>query len=145
MTVTDWSHHVTRVDASRSDEGCKMLLLLCLHTSARTHSSNQCPHVCVLCAHIRVLVQRAAAAASCSLHHCAMRLCVSRDVTNGLPSYTAIHFDFKSTERAVCIDCRCRMGDWVANGYVLGDWRGGERSVVAVCASAYAAVRSSGD
>src|SRR5277367_6658128 len=95
MTVTDWSHHVTRVDASRSDEGCKMLLLLCLHTSARTHSSNQCPHVCVLCAHIRVLVQRAAAAAACSLHHCAMHLCVSRDVTNGLPSYTAIYFDFK--------------------------------------------------
>src|SRR5271155_1130768 len=62
-------------------------------TRVRVAFINQCP-VCVLCAHIRVLVQRAAAAASCSLHHCAMHLCVSRDVTNGLPSYTAIYFDF---------------------------------------------------
>src|SRR5277367_3544361 len=97
MMVTHRSHHVTRIDASHSDEGCKMLLLLCLHRSARTHSSNQCPHVCVLCAHIRVLVQRAAAAAACSLHHCAMHLCVSRDVTNGSPSYTAIYFDFNAS------------------------------------------------
>src|SRR5277367_2842288 len=64
-------------------------------TRVRVACINQCPHVCVLCAHIRVLVQRAAAAASCSLHHCAMHLCVSRDVTNGSPSYTAIYFDFK--------------------------------------------------
>src|SRR5277367_5507808 len=88
MMVTHWSHHVTRIDASHSDEGCTLLLLLCLHTSARTHSSNQCPHVCVLCAHIRVLVRRAAAAASCSLHHCAMHLRVSRDVTNHTQRYT---------------------------------------------------------
>src|SRR5271156_1193074 len=94
MMVTHWSHHVTRIDASHSDEGCKMLLLLCLHTRAR--SIHQSMPSLRLCAHIRVLVQRAAAAASCSLRHCAMHLCVSRDVTNGLPSYTAIYFDFKS-------------------------------------------------
>src|SRR5277367_6408192 len=96
MMVTHWSHHVTRVDASHSDEGCKMLLLL-VATRVRVAFINQCP-VC-LCAHIRVLVQRAAAAASCSLHHCAMHLRVSRDVANGSPSYTAIYFDFKTEKR----------------------------------------------
>ena len=56
--VTHWSHHVTRIDASSSDEGCK-LLLLCLHTSARTHSSINAQSVCCVLL-IRVLVQRAA-------------------------------------------------------------------------------------
>src|SRR5271154_3195385 len=96
MMVTHWSHHVTRIDASHSDEGCKMLLLL---HAARVHVYEHTAH-----RHVGIdwmnayahLCANKAAAASCSLHHCAMHLCVSRDATNGLPSYTAIYFDFKS-------------------------------------------------
>src|SRR5271170_3046215 len=69
---------------------------VCTQVRVRMHQSM--PSLC-LCAHIRVLVQRAAAAASCSLHHCAMHLCVSRDATNGSPSCTAIYFDFNDVLR----------------------------------------------
>src|SRR5271163_2256672 len=81
-----------RIDASHSDEGCKMLLLL---HAARVHVYEHTAH-----RHVGIdwmnayahLCANKAAAASCSLHHCAMHLCVSRDMTNGLPTYTAIYF-----------------------------------------------------
>src|SRR5271155_1257355 len=45
------------------------------------------------------------AAASCSLHHCAMHLCVSRDVTNESPSYTAIYFAFNKIIKKYRVTC----------------------------------------
>src|SRR5271170_2750694 len=74
---------------------------VCTQVRVRIHPINAHMSVCCVLL-IRVLVQRAAAAAACSLHHCAMHLCVSRDVTNGSPSYTTIYFDFKTKVCPVC-------------------------------------------
>src|SRR5271155_4664093 len=92
MMVTRWSHHVTRIDASHSHEGCT-LLLLCLHTRARSIHQSM-PSLCAVCSYT---CTRAACSSSSilqpsSLCDASMR---SRDVTNESPSYTAIYFDFK--------------------------------------------------
>src|SRR5277367_1470057 len=104
MMVTHWSHHVTRIDASHSDEGCKMLLLL---HAARVHVYEHTAHRHVgidwMNAYAHLCANKAAAA--CSLHHCAMHLCVSRDVTNGSPSHTATYFYLNYTYTAQLSYC----------------------------------------
>src|SRR5277367_3055171 len=105
MMVTHWSHHVTRIDASHSDEGCKMLLLLCLHTRARTHSPIDAQSVSV-CSYT---CTRAACSSSSILQPSS--LCDastrSRDVTNGSPSYTAIYFVAKNVLKVYLVAVNC--------------------------------------